>query len=76
MTNMTCTHCNTQIAQPRAEAGYTTCIPCSDVFTLKKQAMVFEDSDGNFQTNVVKNVGRGYAVFNDDEVEQPATQEL
>lgn len=73
---MTCIHCHTPIAQPRAEAGYTTCIPCSELFTSKKQAMVFEDSDGNFQTSVVKDVGRGFAVFADDEVELPATQEL
>lgn len=38
--------------------------------------MVFEDSDGNFQTSVVKDVGRGFAVFADDEVELPFTQEL
>lgn len=73
---MTCIHCNTPIAQPRAEAGYTTCIPCSDVYTYKKQAMIFEDSDGNFQITPVAGVGRGYAVFDDDEVELPATQEL
>lgn len=73
---MTCIHCHTQIAEPRAEAGYTTCIQCSELFTSKKQAMVFEDSDGNFQTSVVKEVGRGFAVFADSEVAPLPTQEL